>query len=1048
MGNSITGSHDVFITVSDRGIDRAIRGAFLERVAPYGLPWPVAIEVPIFNTPTRFEFRFLAPSAEIRPADFNNGTLQTREHIGIRLPFRDSAITGVNVMRRLNGELQIAIPVVSSGIFEPDLSQASVHVIPDADDEDPADGDRTSAEKMGGLAVLMGPVLASQLQNGTLGLPADFLESSLFDLVRGDGACPLAPDGTPLPATPIVRAPRVDRLRCVDAEERDTSLLIKGKASAIAISAGRGGDAAVGDITWSDAAHDVGVVVSNRLLMQELIPSAVLPALVGVDRGAVRDAAVAEVDAAIEAGEVDEDARGASIRAAEDAAITAAIAPFFAFPMAQIAPVPMTIPLPSIDDMLADGADAQPAPLAGPNVSLTSSSFSVFPGGGAPSVVRARLDMSITAPDTYAATITVDIGFDAADGRLQVEPAVQSVDVTLPGLPDGFASLFFNVIWDPILNLFVDWFAEDSAAGAVDGQLDAAFDAGSIGRELRDVMLVQDAVLDDLTFQGDLRIQRDPARDQRDRSAIIERGCLDAMIEADEGLGGAGFSLALADGEPDAVTVAGGQIAPTPGIELADMGVRPMAAATNVGLNDLHVPDLVWTSGPLAIAAAGGLVVPAPRVVGVRDRAGRFARLVVWVDLLGRHRANMTRYRRVEPALIVRERPAGGVLPADPSRVFGWDPAFLAMYVDPDHIAGGSVVVGRTTPGGWAEDIELPRFVGRRNGLGGLAMDSVRVGVTERTRRVSGALLAVPTMLQAPIGHVSWAVLDADGTEHPLPFGETDVDLGPATESNVVRCTVDSAAPAIVRLEGQDGRDVDAQFIARIEHGMDDGAGRPSIETRHRLRVSGVAHRPFGFDRWLEDFERAMAMLANIGRDPDPIGPRIERVGGGIVGRPGDDMMPADRGPALIEVMPRDGVVGRAAFTSAGGPAGGPASASASASGRGGRGERTAFRRRPGQNALPTPSGGADLTPERAIAFARTALDALATSGAPDAIVQAARAGFESAERSMPTVDALVGRARDHRRAAIRSRPVSDSPDAGGSDGRPGRKDVRPEGVR
>lgn len=1015
MGNSITASHDVHLAVSDRGLDRVIRGAFVERVAPYGLPWPVAAEVQFAGNPAVFEFRFGAPSAAIRPADFDDPFLLPQGKIGIRLPFRDSTISGQSNLQRLNGELQIALPVVDGGVFAPDLSQAEVRLVPAADDPDPSDGDRTTADKMGLLASLLGPVLAAQLQNGSLGLPPGFFESALFDLLRGDGACPIAADGTPLPTVPVVRPPRVDRLQCADAEERGTALLIKGKASDIAVSAGRETDPAVADLSWSNPANDVGVVISNRLLMQELMPSAILPALVGVDRVAVRQAAEAAVDAAIEAGDIAEDDRGPRIRAAEDAAIATAIAPFFRFPMTQIAPVPMSIPLPTIDDMIAEGADAEPVALTGPNATLAGSSFTVFPGGGAPSVVRAVLPLSITAPDVYTATVTADIAFAARDGALQVEPAVSSVDVTLPGLPDGIASLFLNLLWDPILNQFVDWFGEGPAVAAVDGQVAAAVDTGTIGRELRDVLLVREAVLDDLTFQGDLRIQRDPAGGQRDRSAIVERTCLDEILEAEEGLGAGGLALALEDGEPVAVDVASGTVAPaagTSGVELTDLGVRPFAEALNVGLTDLHAPAVVWTSGPVAIGNAGPLGPPIARVIGVRDSAGRHARIVAWIDLIGRHRVHLVRYRRVLPGLVIRERPNGAVLPADPSRILGWDPAFRAMYVDLDQIPGGSVVVGRQTPGGWSESIDLPRFVGRGPGTNGLAMGSAVVGVGEQTRRVDGALLAVPTMLNAPVGQVTWAVRDIDGIEHALPAGETLVDLGPASESNVIRCTVDAARPSILRLAGEDGRDVDAEFIARVEHGTDDGAGRPVIESRHRLRVSGVTHRPFGFDRWLEDFERAMMILATIGSDPDPIGPRIRPVTGDeSIGRadPAIRFMDVSPARALVEVIRGDGgrqPGGRAT------PAGGV---------RAGRPSETPIDGRPDAHVA-------------TLARARATVRRMAADGVAAPVIKLAEAALADAERAIPSPETLVGRARERRNDVRRTRGA----DAADGRGRPG----------
>ena len=145
MAQTRTGTHDMYLAISEKGIDRLVRAALCEQWGYLGLPRPVVGGNSLYH----FDFRFLAPNTFIAPAVFSDDHIpdEGRDSITVILPFVDSFMSGPSGgFNCLSGEFVLALRLIDdNNIFSPDFSQSDVLLFLANDDPDPHSGDRTSS---------------------------------------------------------------------------------------------------------------------------------------------------------------------------------------------------------------------------------------------------------------------------------------------------------------------------------------------------------------------------------------------------------------------------------------------------------------------------------------------------------------------------------------------------------------------------------------------------------------------------------------------------------------------------------------------------------------------------------------------------------------------------------------------------------------------------------------------------------------------------------------------------------------------------------------
>ena len=871
MGMQTIGTYDLSMIITQRGLNRMLRAQLLETWAPWGLPRPLSYVVD-----GRRVLVFLGlPQVEILPR-VDNQNPDSSGMIYLTFPFFDSTFLDLH---GLNGRLDIGLDIVTENGLEIRTENTVVEVAMSGDDPDPHSNGQTSAEK---VSRSMAALISSELQRQIRSSPPDVLSTVIdSDFLGRFGEltqCTVVQDEQVRRTRPVVCPPALPEPRCGQLEVRSGALLFRGKVSELAVQRGTATDIARGNLAWSNERYDFGVMVSNRFLLEELLPAALLPPLMEIDRGALRAQAEDAIDEEIEAensaaqnGEPIDSPNGDLPRRTRIALrycelLEQEVASAFAFPMVQMGPVSRTIPLPRVSDLIFDRDSAAPITPEEPNVVITNLTAALFPGGVANSVLRLTMNLQILEPDRILGQIAIDVIPVHRHGALEILMEVARLDLDLQA---DIGTDFSAFVVAGVLNFLIDIFGTEQVNGTVEADLSRMVSADDIAGGIGPWMLIKRTYLDDLEVQGDFRLKHDIAGTlRRNSAAIVEKKTLqkEASLVSEDG---SPIDFCFETGGEPAIRVDAARLLPQPGFEIARLNALRRYQAENLGLVDAHDGDLVWQRDPIAMAPvdvdAADAAETRVSAVAVRSENGQRAVLYAGETLTGSLAVVGRVYKQLSRELYIVIRPYEFPVPAGHDAMW-FDPDFYATYgefhnasVDP----GGCAASGRS----WSQRIEVPRLVGDRHGV----LGHVNLGVTHSSCQLKATAMAVAALTRGPRSEVRWAIILPSGDEVSLTNGETqEIDISPSSRSHLVRFAVDETQGHYCQMSGEPGKDARFTLTARMTE-MYDNPMAASLS----IDLKGEHYRSFGFDRWLDIFERTGAMLADEIWGGDPVGPEI-----------------------------------------------------------------------------------------------------------------------------------------------------------------------------
>lgn len=850
MSHPQTGTYDLFLALTEPGLERVIQAAFLESWARNGLPVVYRQSPP--NDSREFVLFFGLPTVSLDPSrDIDGGVQRINNAIGIRLPFSDSAIIDKdnpnNSRFNQEGALTIILPVIGNGNLAINFSQLLVW-----------------HEPYTLLSVILEPLLTEALREQPPEQLAAVLAGTGLGRFQNIPGCPPTDSGEAFSDEPTIVVPRtflgIDPEMHADPGSSLSMLQLKAKMAPRALATGTALDTAAGNTAWvaGNTTPELGLLLSNRFLLEELLPPTLIRTLL-VEQIESMEAEVrleVEEDEAFE--EASDEARDQEInRRIGEVAYPALVSQHFSFPLTLSAPIPRTFPLPTLEDIMANPQNPDSVTPDTPNCLITAVSTTIFPGLSNSTV---NIGLTLTGGSigyTFTANITIELIFSHQGGELRIVPHIPDpqVNVRLDPLVYIAAAVVGLILLGPIgafvallATIIIDALMDGFAAASVQSSMTGQIDADDLRlNDFLDFMLVRRVQLDDLVISGAFRIDHDWQGVRRSRAAVIERESIAFEQEQQATANAPNITFVLQPDGPSVVQInaTANEIQPAANIRLFDFGLLPQHRADNFCQADLRTLPLAnYQSG--AISLAGSLMLER-HVFGLCAVDGiyeAYALLQVWRNPLGQLHGFLRFYRQTQPDLRLNTRWSSGLL-----------------------------LHTCTLTGEISDNIEVPVMIG----AGVVDTGSIAVGVQTFSCAHEILVDAVPHRLRPPISHYSWTVLLKDGSTHPLSEGAAniiDVDLSASTTSPVTFELLDNGVTCFIQTEeGKSGRfELQAMVTEMDSTEMDSRVHSAKTE----IQFEGNRINAFGFNRWLDQFERIMTLMARdlgIPRDPGTIDP-------------------------------------------------------------------------------------------------------------------------------------------------------------------------------
>ncbi|MGF1585698.1 MAG: hypothetical protein ACFCUM_10275 [Bacteroidales bacterium] len=891
MSQRMTGGYDAFVALTQSGLNRLVASTYMEEFANLGLPYP-------FSESNQFHLLTHLPRVQILP---------NRNALEFILPFTESRLNNVT---GLNGSLFFILPFTGTaddGTFGFNLALLEAGLELDADDagSNPTDM-RPSSERIAALDLINGQLTNEFSQNPPEALQTLTDHPALAFLLQ-PARCPATPDNAELSAIPVFLPPALVGFSCLDAEIRtNTERLILMKAKLSDRSAGTGivSPPGAAPVNWVTAGTELGLMIGNRFLLEEILPSPLMDFLLQIDRPALHAQAESEVNndtiftenvrTDIRA-EVLQEAgnRGQTISETEisrrvnrlfkdrikqlrqdeasrrfEETLEATVTAYFAFPFVQLAPIGMRLPLPTLKAMVANPDNpvlTVPGPDDPPNITVFSSNLGIPTGANH---VTLQLHVSVRMSDySFTADIEIGLWFTHHHDRLRVAPEIKKFEMGWTSfsniISNGLRHLAGSIILTGLSKVFSEPVAAESMAETTSTAM-----AGIRFRELEDLMFMNQVFLDDLQLNGAIRIGHTT---QQSRGMVTEGNCIDREEEFVTASGS--VSLTLTDGGPVVALVENGRIKPTGSALLLNLGPLPRYQAANLSQADLRAPEsaTLFTDAEIPLPGINPLndhMETQVAVVALRTEAGQHALINANRDLSG-HLVILWRvYRQIIPGLYLTLHPlqAQTVSAIDIESFYDGPEALV-------HRPVGDCEVDLANSR--SENVDVPSLVGP----GEVVTGSIKVGVDASECTFSATAIAVPVLLRQPLGQYVWSVILENGTVTPIQSGvPLNIDVSPAGQpANTVIFTIDAQQPHLCHIQGQKGRSVSCKVKVTLNER--EYPGHPAHAVGHEAEVQinyrGRILKSYGYDQWLDIFNHSMKNLG-IGLDPDLTNPGHE----------------------------------------------------------------------------------------------------------------------------------------------------------------------------
>lgn len=902
MSQRLTGGYDAFIALTQSGLNRLVSSTYLEEVAKFGLPYP-------FSESDQFHFLTHLPRVQILP---------NRNALEFILPFTESRLNNVS---GFNGSLFFILPFTGTADagefgFNLDLLEAGIELNDDDAGSDPTDL-RPSSERVAlllgntvsaadALATINGQLTAAFRQNPPEALRTLTDHPALAFLLQ-PGRCPATPDNVELSAIPVFLPPALVGFSCLDSEIRTNTepmILMKAKLSGRSVGTGIISPPGAAPVNWVTAGTELGLMIGNRFLLEEILPSPLMDFLLQIDRPALRAQAESEVNndtvftenvrTDIRA-EVLQEAgnRGQTLSETEtsrrvnrlfkdrikqlrideasrrfEETLEATVTAYFAYPFVQLAPIGMRLPLPTLQAMTANPDNpvlTTPGPDDPPNIMVFSTTLSIPSGAN---YVTLQLYVSVRMTDySFMADIEIGLWFTHHHGQLRVAPEIIKFEMGWPSFSTIVANGFRHFAGSIILTGLSKVFSEPLAAEALQGSTAPAL-AGVRFGELRDLMLMRQVFLDDLQLKGAIRIGH---ASRHTRGMVTEDDCIEREDEIVTESGS--VSLTLTPEGPAVALVENGRIKPVGSVLLLNLGPLPRYRAENLSQADLRAPESasLFTGAEIPLPGIDPMNDPEETQVAVaalRTEAGQHALIMANHDLSGRKIILWRVYRQLLPGLYLTLHP----LQADSISEIDIE----SFYDGPEYLVKRPVGdCENDLSGSRSETVDVPSLVGPGEAVTG----SITVGVDAKECTFSATAIAVPVLLRQPLGQYVWSVIPENGTATPIQPGvPLSLDVSPAGQAaHTMTFTIDAQQPHLCHIQGHKGGSVKCRL--KVSLNEREYPGHPAHAVGHEAEVHinyyGRTFKAFGYDQWLDVFNHSMKNLG-IGLDPDLTDPGHE----------------------------------------------------------------------------------------------------------------------------------------------------------------------------
>lgn len=916
-----TGSYDILTAISESGLERIIRASFFEEQAPFGLP-------AVYSDSSMTALLGL-PNVALLPSTTVYNTskrpLTVENVVAISIPFSEATFTSVIIpaLGCMSGVLTILIPIIEEGVLSFNTDNLYATLALSDDDPDPNANDRTSMEKLmvlegqlNQIAVLLGqdPIdlqstleqqMTTQFRNNPPAGLTDVVVKSGLDQFFELGNCQTSADDVPQSeTTPVLESPT--KFLCIDPKIETAALsptgdltnllLIKGKMSSRSVALGTETDADVVDTSWVKFDDDIGILVSNRFLLNELLAPNLIWALLD--------------------GVIDENCREINLQNPNP------VLHYFEYPFTLKNIIPKRERLPSVTDFFSStepqesGSSDECEPVE-PNIWITNLRVAIPPSDS--SYVRITIDVKGKEIGyTFTARITLKVIFTHYLGKLKIlidpeepvvqvnfEPWVYALGITI-GL---FSPLIGGAVLAGILVLLADVGIDTLASSMIEDAIDVTVPADDLDNLLGSIV-VNRVNLDDLYIGGNFRITHlkggycgidDTNEDEEEPNAcdpeLIEDsenndtneddidpgGCTPVLIEykSVESEQHLEFNTmtsptSIRFGEDEVALLTQSELQPTNETRFSDLGQMAKYQSDNFSQVDLRHPQLEYTTSSIDYTDADISLyvadVPDPeegpdisnpidlvspleypvRMAAFLTATGQYGCLIVWRDPNGTTHLISRLYRQRTPGLkiVLSKRPQL------PDR--GINTACIKQLIDNGDIKHGyqsPTIVKQWLRSSTSEQVELP--TGK----------TVSVGNADYDRQLDAVAVAIPVLMLPLTNPIAWSVIRSDGSEVKIAStGEVEINVDVGGARHIVTFIVSGEKGELCQITSQPGDDLDFTLKATAKGCSENTAVYP-------IKLNGRKIEVFGYAHWVEEFEKQRSIILkdlNDGRGPYP----------------------------------------------------------------------------------------------------------------------------------------------------------------------------------